>query len=492
MIADRFGSSADYDLYLIATILPAMLYGVLNYASFYLLVPHFTKCFEADSDREGAHWRVIWPVINSNLVIALGLAAATAIAAPYLMRIWGSGFDAAEFDQIVFFARALSIVIVLGTSEAFLRAYLNVRQIFVYPALSYTIYNIVAIACIILLYDDYGVGSIAIGMVGGLVIQNLFLASRLVPMGPLRHFSIRLFTPDTKALLAAGGMLVLIEAINRSYFLIDRFYAPQFGEGVVSALAYSQVLVTLPDAVVGFALGSVLYPLFSHNSQGKTDERFMALYQKAIITAVMIAVPLAGLYFTNAREIVFLVFQRGVFNEHSVAMTTAVLKPMVPTMLSLFVISMSIRAGYARGWRRPVLVFTISLLAVKFILTDLLSRWLGYPGIAAATSVSQVGFAIALVALVMRHRPSSYSQTPWSAIARLVLAGVIAAGAVLAFDHYLGSPVESLTRLSAVLEIAVSWVVLLAIYVGLVWVFGLREYITKALPLIGGKSDTGS
>ena len=52
VIADRFGTSADYDLYLIAIILPALAYGVVNFASFYLFVPYLTRAFENLNDAE--------------------------------------------------------------------------------------------------------------------------------------------------------------------------------------------------------------------------------------------------------------------------------------------------------------------------------------------------------------------------------------------------------------------------------------------------------
>ena len=46
VIADKFGTSAQYDLYLIALILPALAYGVINFASYYLFVPFITRKLE--------------------------------------------------------------------------------------------------------------------------------------------------------------------------------------------------------------------------------------------------------------------------------------------------------------------------------------------------------------------------------------------------------------------------------------------------------------
>jgi len=56
VIAGNFGTSAGYDLYLIAIMLPALAYAVLNFAFYYLLVPYLTRQLESNgSSSRGTH-----------------------------------------------------------------------------------------------------------------------------------------------------------------------------------------------------------------------------------------------------------------------------------------------------------------------------------------------------------------------------------------------------------------------------------------------------
>ena len=253
VIADKFGTSADYDLYLIATILPALFYGILNYAGFYLLVPYFSRRLAEQREGESTEdWQSIWPVINFNVVASLFVTLLIILAAPYVMRIWTGGFTEDMFARVVFFSRITAVAVVLGTTEAFIRAFLNVKRIFVYPAAGYIVFNLFSITSIMLLYRSMSVGAVAFGWIGGLLLQNLYLLARLRGFDPLKGFRRTLYNTDVRALLATAGFLFAVELVNRSYFMIDRYFAVEFGAGVVSALNYSQVLVQLPDAIIGF------------------------------------------------------------------------------------------------------------------------------------------------------------------------------------------------------------------------------------------------
>jgi len=480
VVADKFGTSADYDLFLIAIMLPAIFYGVLNSASFYLLVPYFTRKLDKSGADRVANWRTIWPVINFNLSAALVATIAIVLTAPYLMKIWAADFSPEDFARIVLYSRALAVIAILGTAEAFIRAYLNVRRVYVYPAAGYVVFNIVMISCLFGFYESFGVGAIALAMIIGQLAQVVFLVSRLVGYRPWRGFVPTVFNADARTLLTAGGVLVITEAINRSYFLIDRYFAPSFGEGIISALAYSQVLVTLPDAVVGFAISSVLFPLLSESAVRDDESRFMTLYSRAIVAAVMIAVPLATVFYLSAPELIRVVLQRGVFDAASVAITAKMLRPLAPSIVALFVVSASIRACFSRGWRSAVLLFTVLLFATKFIGTALFSSAFGPSGIPLATTIAQIGFAVALVSIIVKRHSSHHRMTLIANLAKVIAAGLLVAVGLAYFNPAVRIVGNEMSWTAAAARLVLTGLITMATFFGLMGLMGMGKYLRRA------------
>jgi putative peptidoglycan lipid II flippase len=484
VIADRFGTSAEYDLYLIAIILPALAYGVINFASFYLFVPYLTRKFEKFADeKESAGWKTAWSLFNFTFVGALAITLLIIVGAPLIMRIWAADYAPEQFDLIVFYSRVTAFIVLLGISEAFLRAVLNVKKIFTYPAAGSIVFNVFSILCIILFAGKLSVGAIALGLLAGLFLQNVYLVLRLAGLKSLRWYRLSFSHIDLRELVTIAGILILIELLNRSYFMIDRYFAPQYGEGIISALNYSQVLVQLPDAVVGFAIASVLFPLFSRTYDKENMYRFNALYQKAVLGGLLVAVPLAVLFFTNAREIIHLIFYRGVFDIDSLVKTARVLRPYTPTIIALFVISTSLRACYGQGLARHVLVFTVILLVMKYLTTALLPAWFGYAGISAATSISQVGFAVLLFLLIIKRQRTALQGKFIFSIIKIFSAGIIGFILVFYVNRIVGGYFEEMTRLNSVIKLAVSSAAVLLFYGLPVYLFGFGDYIKEILRL---------
>ncbi|MBN1213092.1 MAG: polysaccharide biosynthesis C-terminal domain-containing protein [candidate division Zixibacteria bacterium] len=484
VIADRFGTSAEYDLYLIAIILPALAYGVINFASFYLFVPYLTRKLENNTNvSEAVGWKSAWSLFNFTFTGALIVTLIIILGAPLIMRIWAGGYAPEQFAMIVFYSRVTAFIVVLGLSEAFLRAVLNVKKKFTYPAAGPIIFNFFSILCIILFSGKFSVGAIALGLLAGLFLQNIYLALRLAGLKILSGFNLSFKHIDVRELVTMAGLLLLVELLNRSYFMIDRYFAPQYGEGIISALNYSQVLVQLPDAVVGFAIASVLFPLFSKTYDKNNLFRFNALYQKAIIGGLLVAVPLAVLFFVNAGEIIHLIFYRGVFDAASLTKTAQVLKPYTPTIIALFVISTSLRACYGRGLVRQVLIFTVFLLVLKYLTTALMPLWFGFAGISAATSISQVGFALLLFLLIVkRHRMEAKGKFILSII-KIFTAGIIGFILVYYVNYFAENYLDVMSRTASVIKIGISSSAILLFYGLPVYLFGFGDYIKEILRL---------
>ena len=478
VIANIFGTSADYDIYLIAVMLPALAYGVINFAAIYFFVPFLSKHQSSEIDTD---WKSIFPPFNLILLSSLVLMLIIIFGAPYIMKIWGEHLSPEEFSQVVLFARLASLMLFLGTTEAFMRAFLNVKKIFSFPAGGFIVYNIFCIGSIYLLYESFSVGALLIGLISGLFFQNLFLAIKIIKYKPFTSYTTKVFTPQSHALLKTAGIVVVIELINRSYFLLDRFIAPGFGDGIISALNYSQVIIQLPDSIIGFAIGAVVFPIFSESTDPSMLLRFQDVYKKALTFAVLISVPIAVFFFLHARELVYLIFHRGVFDAHSVELTANTLKPFVVSIVSLFVISTSMRACYSGGWGRVVLIFVVISFALKFMLNFLFTTNFGYAGITLATATAHLFFATAMVIFISQKIKVENKSAFFTRIISILLSG-ISAGFIISYMKQFWMPVEFMTNYVEIfISLSISLFVLVVIYLLGLYIFRQKELLTQLL-----------
>ncbi|HOP07594.1 MAG TPA: lipid II flippase MurJ [candidate division Zixibacteria bacterium] len=488
VIADKFGTSAQYDLYLIALILPALAYGVINFASYYLFVPFITRKLEQQPELSdaAASWRNLWPAINLTHLLSLAITLGIVLTAPLIMKIWGRDYDAEQFARIVWFSRLTAVMVLLGTSEAFMRAYLNVRKIYSYPAAGYIVFNLTSILSILLLHHQLGVAAVAVGLVGGLFLQNVYLSLRLAGFHPLSGFRAVIWSDESRAFIGTASILLLIELINRSYFLADRYVAPGFGEGVVSALNYCQVLVQLPESILGFAIGAVVFPMFSASASANQRERFAETYRTAVNSALLFAVPLAVFMYLYAEPLVRLLFQRGAFDAESARVTSELFRPYIPAVLALFVVSTSVRACYGAGWGKTVLLFAAVMLLVKFAATGILPLWFGYQGISAATSLAHLGMALMLMILTIRRSAAVAGRRIGFDILRLLASGATAFVVTLLVDSYLLCRLDESSLLALIIKLIISAAVVLASFVSGGLIFGVKRVFADYIALRQG------
>lgn len=405
VVASRFGTSHEFDLYLIALMFPALAYSVINFASYYLLVPFFTRHLKKASPDDAAtlDWRAVWPLVNHLVVISLAATAILGFAGPYLVQVWVRDLNGPELITVTFYSRLLAAMVLLGVIDAFLRAVLNTHRVFAYTAAGPVVENFVVIVTILTFASTLGVGAVAYGMLGGMFLQNIYLFMRVLKYRPFAGFRWSIYSAATKTLLASAGILVIIELVNRSYFLIDRYVALPFGEGIVSALNYSQIITQLPDSVIGLAIASVLFPLFAETGRRLELDRFGDIYRRGIVGGLFIALPIALISFVFSHELVYVLFHRGQFDLSSVEKTGALLRTMAPTVAVLFVISTSIRACYSLGMTRMIFWLAVGAFGVKAIGSILLAKLMGYPGIGLATTLATTAYAVSLVVLVVRR-----------------------------------------------------------------------------------------
>ncbi len=479
IIAEKFGTSAVYDRYLIAIMLPALLCGIFSYAGVYLLVPYFSEKLKNQNQKESNFWSYAWGVINLKISLSIMVTTAIILLAPFIMKFWTVGFSHQSHIEIIFYTRITAIAVFFVSLEAIFRSFLNVKKIFNYPASGYIIFNIFSISLILLLADELSVGAIAVGWLGGLLLQNLFLFLRILNFKPYQKFNLKIRKSDLDVIFKSGVILLLIEFLNRTYFMIDRYFAVRFDEGIISAINYSNVLVLLPDSIIGVAVASVLFPYFSENYI-QDRLKFKKYYIKSVTAIVFLAVPIAAIMYINAENIIYLLFNRGEFDAVSQSLTTSVFIPLIPSVIALMIISISLRAAYAGKWYKEVLLIAIFVYIIKLFGSWILSDFYGQAGITAASSVAFGLFAIMLVSfLIFKLGYNSKFKFLFSLLI-LVSLGLISAYLSMNITSNVFN-FESTTKFQSLLYLFISGFFVLIIYMPMIYLFKLKLILPDEL-----------
>lgn len=403
VIAERFGTTSEYDVFLIAIAVPIFFNVVVVRSVNFLSVPFLTRQLSETDKIAGK--RNIWSVYNSNLMVVITICLAVIALAPQLVRLISENLSATEFSQGVIYCRLATLLILLSYHESFLRSALNVKKHFAYPIAGIIINNVVIITLIYIFSGRLSVGAILLGLLTGVLVQNIFLLLRLWNVRFFGFFNLKLFNKTVRHTLSAGATIITIEMLMRAFFIIDRYYAADMTAGVVSALNYCSLLVMLPVSVVGYAIAAVTFPYLSERTGPSHRREFSDLLKKSLSLSLTIAVPAGIFYFIFAEEITAAVFLRGAFDLTSLRLTSEILITLAPYLICQFIYTILIQAHFSAGLERRVLYTAIMAVILKLILTGIFSSILDYPGIGLATStVFLLTVSILVVSLIKTDR----------------------------------------------------------------------------------------
>ena len=98
---------------------------------------------------------------------------------------------------------------------------------------------------------------------------------------------------------------------------VNFFFAGSFGEGVISYLNYAFRLVSIPQAIFGVTVATIIYPLIARAISEKDEERFKSGIEKGITFMLMLLIPTIVIMIFYMKDIVMIAYQRGAFDAHS-------------------------------------------------------------------------------------------------------------------------------------------------------------------------------
>ncbi|MCU1222068.1 MAG: virulence factor family protein [Edaphobacter sp.] len=430
-----FGAGPQTDAYNAAFELPEMLaYFLVGGVASISLVTILNR-YRAQDDEEGGD-RAISIVLNA-MIMVLGVAILVAeVLAPYYTRIKFPGFSPENAALCTSLTRLLLPAQLFFFIGGVIGSKLLVRKIFLYQAITPLIYNLGIILGAIFLSQRFGIYSLAIGVLAGVILGPAALTAfgaareglRYHPIFNLRHpaFSewLRLSLP-----LMIGVSLVTADKWILSFFA-------SHDPGGISRLYVAKTLFNAPMGILGQAAGAASLPFFSSLFSQNRLSDFAAAVNRAITRIFAVSLIAAAWMVALAPSIVDL-FRGGSFNRTDAAETAQ--------YFTIFAVSLALWAAqgiYARAFYAASNTLTPALAGSIITLLSIpvyrfFFHTVGLAGLAIASDIGILTHTLTLAILLHRRRLVSISGLEGLELARALLAAAISFAGASALAHHL-------------------------------------------------------
>lgn len=431
-IAWVFGAGPQTDAYMAAFRLPDLMNNFLvGGAVSITFVTILNRYRESGDENEGE--RLLFTVLN---LMVLVLAAASILlmffAAPFV-RWTNPGFPAAQVALCAHMTRILLPAQIFLFAGSVLGATLLVRKQFLYQAVTPILYNLIIIACGVLLHRRLGVSSLAIGATAGFLFGSLGINAwgaareriRFRWEIDLRHPGLRMWLFMTLPLMF-GFTLPFLD----QYFA--GFYASH-GAGDITRLANAKQLFSAPMAMLAQAAGVASMPFFAQLWAKDKRFEFATGVSDSVSRVVALSLLATSAMIALSQPLVELIFGGGRFTPGDVNLTAWFFALYTLSLFAWSAQAIYARAFYAAGitWL-PMLASTIILL-LAFPLYGIGYRMWGAAGLALASGAGIILQAVTLGVLLHKRRMVSLASLDYAELARCLLASCIGgAGAWLA------------------------------------------------------------
>jgi putative peptidoglycan lipid II flippase len=235
---------------------------------------------------------------------------------------------------------------------------------------------------------------------------GLIARQRTIPKGEHDKSSVQQDQRDIRRIFVPY-LLILLG--SQAVYLVERYLVAQMDTGSVAALNYAFRLAQFPIWVFAAAVTSVLLPSLSQDAALQRTDRLHGSLRKAFRSMLLITLPISCLFYVCREPIVSVLFQRGAFNEASLAMTSELLAGFALTIVGQAVTAICLRYYLALGRLWLPTWITLGSAAITIAADYVLIHQWGTPGLGYGSALGSVINAVFMMLLLGRSIPGLYS-----------------------------------------------------------------------------------
>lgn len=462
VIGRQFGVSAELDVFNAANNLPDLLFALISGGA---LAVAFIPVLSAAMAKDGrqALWAIFSRVANLAFLITGGLAIIIALFADQIVQAEvgvAPGFTLERQLLVADLMRLNLISTLIFSLSGLVSAGLQANQHFLLPAAAPVIYDVGQIFGAVVLapeagYRLAGLQLPAFGLgVHGLVYGVILGAALhlLIQVPGLFRFRFRwtpnlgLDHPGVRRVARLMGPRILTIGAFQVIFVVQDNLASRLPVGSVTGLAYGWLIMQVPETIIGTAIGIAILPTLAEHFAAGADDRFADSMARAARIMVSLTLPAAALIAIVLPPFVQLAFG---FTPEGTAVVVWAARAYLLGLVGHSLIEILARAFYARQNARTPLLTTAVNAAAFVLLSILLFRRLGSPGIALSNSLAFSLEAVLLILLLQRQFPSILQQG--RAFLRIVLGSAFStATAALVLWLLPASPIVAASAAAAI------------------------------------------
>lgn len=380
-LAYRFGTSAESDIYVVATTIPVFMFMIVGSAISVAYIPILAE----HKKNESRFFSNIFTIFTSAISV---LALIGILLSPILIKILSPGFDASQHQRAVDLCRIVFPYIIIICAISIMSGTLQSKNRFAATASIGIPFNIIVVLSLLFVTLKYGLPGLGVSiLIAG--FSQFFLV--FIAFTKLKIKYVPMFDFKSSGLLKMIFLFMPIFfelAIWQINIMVDRNLASRLVEGSIAALNYA-------GTVNGFAIGvfiagaaTALHPELSGFYVSRNYSAIRNLVMRSINILLIILIPCQAGLIILKDPIVSLLFQRGAFDDTAVSMTSRALMFYSAGLFCFGARSILSRTFMALQSSKTSLLNGMITVSVNIILNLILIKRMGIGGLALASSLS--------------------------------------------------------------------------------------------------------
>jgi putative peptidoglycan lipid II flippase len=323
VMAAYFGTSQLTDAWLMASMLPNLLFSTINAAISTTMVPIMT---EGDAEYSPASvQRFLNELFTAIVVLSLILILFGEALTPEIIHLVALGFHGSEVPLTIEMTRIMVPTIIFWGLSGIIVGVLQEREQYFLPSVSPAAINVVRIATIVILGKLWGIQGVALGFTLAVISQLFVTWPALKRLRLTLHFRWHFSHPLLRQMIKMAGPYFLVSSVGTVGVIVDRILASTQVTGSLAALNYSYVLIQIPVGLLIASLATPIYTRLSHHHSHRDQDLFHTLAMKGFRLVLLVIVPITLWFITLRIPILRLLYQHGAFSNRSTILTAGTL-----------------------------------------------------------------------------------------------------------------------------------------------------------------------